>query len=164
MLIGVLLLIATLSFGYKAFLAMVQGKVWIWTGFLPFTLISPWLVHLPPKENSLTKEVQGMWVHMVMGPLMFVTTILTACAGADLVGWPGSESVNKAFAAINPDKTPAIVFNQTRYTYSFPAMAKAGKKLQTMLFSSSIELKQKDKLLQGQPTGSYNDAASSVSK
>lgn len=163
MLIGVLLLILSASFAYKAFMSIVHGKVWIWTGFLPFTLVSPWLVHLPPKPNSLTKEVQAMWVHMLIGPLMFVTMLLTLVAGSDLVGWPGSELANKLFTANNPDKTPAIQFDKDHYRYSFPAMARAGKKLEKMVFHTKVFEEEKDKLLQGGPTGSYAQASQSAS-
>lgn len=162
MLIGIILLLLSASYAHKFFMSAVQGKCWIWTGFLPFTIVSPLLLHIPPKPNGLSKVVQGMWVHMVMGPIFLVVFLLTLVAGADLVGWPGTYFANKLLTAANRDHTDAISFNKDTYRMTFPAIAKGAQKLQRQFMGSRVGMKKEDELLQGGPTGSYSQAQESV--
>src|ERR1700677_3291640 len=94
LLVGVLLMVLGISFIWKAFQAMIKGRVKYWDGFLPFTIISPWIVHLPAGKNSLIKWNEGLWVHLIMGPLFMFSAILCICAGADLTTLPGTATLN----------------------------------------------------------------------
>lgn len=162
MLFGVLLLVLGASFAHKAFISIVQGKCWVWTGFLPITVVSPAFVHIPPGKNSLVKEKQGMWVHMVVGPIMLIATLLSLAAGADLVGLPGTESANKVLTLLSKDRGAVIVFDQDNYKFSFPGLARAGGKLKGMFFGPKINERADEKLLPDGSPGSYSDAQQGV--
>ena len=42
--VGVVFMLLGCSFMYKAFLAMIRGKLTYWDGFLPLTLLSPFTI------------------------------------------------------------------------------------------------------------------------
>lgn len=149
---GVLIMILGVSFAWKAFQAMVKGKLKYWEGFLPFTLISLFTLHGPSGKRSLIKETEGLWVHMVMGPIYLITSVLVLCAGADIANLPGTMLLNtvlqggKAGTAISFDK---------HYGYKFPILARALPVFKK-LFSSEADLKNSDRLYENH--GSLNDA------
>src|SRR5277367_6533367 len=89
-LVGVIFMLLGVSFMYKAFLAMIRGKLFYWDGFLPLTIISPFTIHLPAGKNSLIKSTEALWVHLLMGPIFMFTSILFIAAGADLADLPGT--------------------------------------------------------------------------
>src|ERR1700722_12213997 len=92
--IGIFLLLLGVSFTYKAFLANIKGKMSYWEGFLPFTMISLFTVHLPGSKNSLIKSTEGLWIHLIMGPVFMIVAIMCLGAGADLAGLPGTATAN----------------------------------------------------------------------
>lgn len=141
---GVLLIVLGISFGYKCYQALIKGRLLIWRGWLPFTLISPFTNHLPPGKNSLLQYKEAMWIHVIMGPLFFLLTVLCIAAGIDYLGFPGTESVNSAMVGGKLGVAPAITFNK-QTGYKFPiipkAMAHFGK-----IFGGKVGLNQKDAL------------------
>lgn len=169
LLVGAIVLVLSGSFMYKAYVAGILGRTYIWTGFLPLTVVSPFILHLPPGKRSLVKQVEGMWVHMLMGPIFFVIALVGFTAGADLMGWPGTDMANKLLTMGQADKQPAIVYTGKAAStpigylrsYQFPGAIRAYAKL-AKLCSVEINMKQQDKLIQ-QPTGSYNEAQSNAS-
>ena len=150
--LGVLVMILGVSFGWKAFQAMVKGKLKYWEGFLPFTLISLFALHGPSGKRSLVKETEGLWVHMVMGPIYLITSVLVICAGADLANLPGVSTLN---LVLNGGKAGTAVSFDKKYGYKFPIFARA-QPIFKKLFSSEADLKNGDKLYENH--GSLNDA------
>ncbi|MBX9669697.1 MAG: hypothetical protein K2X93_18890 [Candidatus Obscuribacterales bacterium] len=143
--IGGLLIILGLSFCYKAWNATVLGRAHYWSGFLPFTLVSPWLIHLPPGERSLIKVKEGLLCHMFIGPLFFVTALPCLIVGADLVGLPGTSSLNFIVNGGDKGKPSAITYSPP-LTYAFPIAHVAGKKI-NKIFQTQIDEDPKKKLL-----------------
>lgn len=157
MIVGILLMIMGLVYFHKSFMAGVQGKLWYWQGFLPFTLISPWIVVFPPKEKTLCKVKEAMWVHAFFGPIFFASAIIALSTGADLTGLPGTKTTNSMFTYFLPDKTPLIVFDKTHYRVQFPAVVRTSQKLAKLFFNNTLGMKQSDNLTPFQ-AGSYADA------
>ena len=138
-LVGVILLVLGLSFAWKGWMACVMGRFYYWEGFLPFTVISPWLIHLPPSKRSLVKAKEGMLAHIIMGPSFFLCAILALCAGADMIGWPGTTTLNLVINGLDRNKDTAVSFDPDTGRYSFPMLKKSGGKLYTNLFESKID-------------------------
>ena len=157
--IGVVLIILGCSFFYKTWVAMIKGRMLYWDGFLPVTIVSPWIVHFPPKnpEKSLTKTKEAMWVHVIMGPVFFVTAVLSMGAGIDMVGLPGTKMLNLAFAGGREGAPPAIIFNP-RSGYRFPIIPRASQQL-AKIFGGKIDLQAKDALYDESGTGQSYDSA-----
>jgi len=150
--IGIFLILLGVSFTYKAFLAIIRGKMAYWDGFLPFTIISPFTVHLPGTKNSLIKSTEGLWIHMIMGPVFMITAILCLGAGADLAGLPGTATANWVLSG--GKNTQQITFD--RHTgFGFPIIARVGPQLKKM-FGTQMGLKEKDQMYKD--NGSLNDA------
>ena len=107
---GALLIVLGLSFVYKGWQATVMGRCHYWSGFLPFTLISPWFIHIPPKENSLVKTREGLLCHMFIGPLLFLTAVFCLILGFDMVNLKGmgTEAANFILSAGNSSKPTSI--------------------------------------------------------
>lgn len=159
MVAGIVLMIMGCVYFHKSFMAGVQGKMWYWQGFLPFTLISPWIVVFPPKENTLCKVKEAMWVHAFFGPVFFASAVVALSAGADLTGLPGTKTTNWMFTYFLPDKTPLIVFDKQHYRIYFPAVVTTSKKLAKLFFGNTLGLKGNDDLTPfSQQSGSYSDA------
>jgi hypothetical protein len=129
---GVFLVLLGCSFGYKCYQALIKGRLLIWRGWMPFTLASPFVNHLPPGKNSLLQYKEAMWIHVIMGPMFFFLSVLCIAAGVDYIGFPGTEVVNSAMTGGKLGAAPAIVFNK-RTGYAFPffphAVAHFGKLL-----------------------------------
>ncbi len=129
---GVFLVLLGCSFGYKCYEALIKGRLLIWRGWMPFTLASPFVNHLPPGKNSLLQYKEAMWIHVIMGPMFFFLSVLCIAAGVDYIGFPGTEVVNSAMTGGKLGAAPAIVFNK-RTGYAFPffphAVAHFGKLL-----------------------------------
>ncbi|MFN8555011.1 MAG: hypothetical protein U0103_26375 [Candidatus Obscuribacterales bacterium] len=87
--VGILLMVLGVSFIYKAYQAGIQGRLMYWEGFLPFTLISPFLLHLPAGKRSLVKPAEGLWVHAVMAPIFRSDRHPLAGSRSRLHGLPG---------------------------------------------------------------------------
>lgn len=135
-----------ISFAWKFFQAGFLGKVAYWSGlekfqvgpgwlfFAPITyFISPLLCHLPynPK-NSLIHERQQLWVHLFFGPVFFVASLMCMTSGSDLMGIPGSNSLNTILTLGRSDVPQCIVYTppgDTQFfgTYRFPFAKKATK-------------------------------------
>ncbi len=49
--LGVALFLLGGSFAWKGYNALVKGRMLIWKGFLPFTIVSPFVTHLPPTKT-----------------------------------------------------------------------------------------------------------------
>ncbi len=152
--VGLLLIAIGFSFCWKCFQAMVKGKMKYWDGFLPFTLISPFTMHLPTSKRSLAKETEGLWIHMLMGPLFMFCAILCLAAGADLVNLPGTSTVN---LVLNGGKagSDAITFDK-HSGYRFPIINKA-KPVFAKLFGGNVGLDEKQRMVQ-ENHESLNDA------
>lgn len=159
MLVGILLMLMGCVYIHKGYMAFIKGKMWYWQGFLPFTLISPWVCVLPPKENSLIKVKEAMWVHAFFGPIFFFSAVVALSCGADLANLPGTKTVNAGFTYFLPDKTPFIVFTKRNYNVQFPAIVSNSKKLAKLFFGNTLGLKSQDDLTPfSQSSGSYSDA------
>lgn len=146
--IGVMLLLLGGSFIYKGWQGTVLGRCYYWAGFLPFTLISPWLIHLPPSENSLIKKREGLLCHMIIGPLFFLTSMFCLLFGADLVGLPGSDTANLILAAGDRSKPAAIIYSPP-INYRWPIAARAGKQIDA-IFQTKIYEDPSKTMLPGQ--------------
>ncbi len=57
------LLMRGLLFCWKAYQAMVKGKMKYWHGFLPFTFVSPFVMHLPAGKVRLPKKPKDCGLH-----------------------------------------------------------------------------------------------------
>ncbi len=159
MLIGIVLILMGFIYIHKSYMAGIQGKMWYWQGFLPFTLISPWVCVFPPKEKSLIKYKEAMWVHAFFGPIFFFSAVIALSAGFDLTGLPGTKTTNSMFTYFLPDKTPLMVFDKNHYRMQFPAIVSNGKKLAKLFFGNTLGLKSNDDLTPySQSSGSYADA------
>ena len=156
--IGVILIVLGFSFFYKSWVALIKGRMLYWDGFLPATIVSPWVVHIPPKnlEKSLTKYKEAMWVHVIMGPVFFITAILSLGAGIDMVGLPGTKMINLAFSGGREGAPPAIIFDP-RTGYRFPIIPRAATQL-SKIFGGKIGLSAKDQLYDSSGQPSYQDA------
>ena len=103
---------------------MIKGTVSYWSGFLPFELISPLLLHLPSSKRSLVRTKSAMWVHTLLGPIFFVLAVLFFAAGLDFLGLPGVRWLNMAFSTGREGGPPAVVFNK-RNGYRFPVLTRS---------------------------------------
>jgi hypothetical protein len=141
MVAGFAILVLGLSFTWKFIQAAFLGKVTYWTGlekfgflFAPLTLfISPMLCHLPydPKK-SLIQERQQLWVHLIFGPVFFISSLMCLTSGFDLLGLPGSTSLNTILTLGRHDIPQCIVYTPPAGTnlignYRFPFVKKATK-------------------------------------
>lgn len=142
--IGWVLMILGGSFAWKCYRALVQGKLTYWQGFLPFSIISPLLVHTKVKEGTLLKDTTGLWVHLLMGPVFFILSTLFLAIGADLAGFPGTDTLNLILGCGNPTAPPAIVYNKN-YSFSFPIFVRAAHKFEKSINTVIIPLKEKDR-------------------
>jgi len=149
--IGVALIILGGSFCYKAWNAVVLGRIHYWSGFLPFTLVSPWFIHLPPGERSLIKVKQGLLCHMFVGPLFFLTAIPLLVVGFDLCGLPGTKTINWVVTGGDTSKPAAITYSPP-LTYNFPMAVRSSKKFMS-LFQTQIYEDPKNALLGTQTKG-----------
>lgn len=148
MAIGVVLLVLGFSYIYKGWAATVLGRCYYWAGFLPLTIISPWLIHFPPGENSLIKKREGLLCHMFIGPLFFLTSMFCLLFGADLVGLPGTDTANFILAAGQTGKPPAIIYNPP-VNYKWPIVARGAKEMDK-IFQTKIYEDPSKSMLPGQ--------------
>lgn len=146
--IGVFLIILGLSFCYKGWNATVLGRFHYWSGFLPFTIVSPWFIHLPPSERSLIKIKEGISAHAFVGPLFFMTAIPLIVCGMDLTGLSGTKAINFVLNAGDYGKPPAVMYSPP-LNYQFPLAVRASKSI-AKLFNVQIGEDESKKLL---PTG-----------
>lgn len=136
--IGILVVIVGFSFIWKGWQACVLGRFKYWSGFLPFTLISPWIVHLPQGKRSLIKTKEGMLAHVIIGPSFFLCAVLCICAGADLIGLPGTKTLNLVINGGDELKPTSVSFNERTGKYDFPLLARAGKKFYHQVFEHKV--------------------------
>lgn len=155
---GIFLMVLGISFAYKTYSAGIQGRVMYWEGFLPFTLISPFILHIPGGKKSLIKPAEGLWVHAVMAPIFGVLAILCFAAGADYAGLPGVASLNVAMNGFKWGRADSIVFNR-RTGYQFPIIPRSAKTL-AKIMGAQIGEKEEAKYTHDQ--GSYNQARDSA--
>jgi hypothetical protein len=146
--IGAVFIVLGLSFCYKAWNATVLGRFHYWAGFLPFTIVSPWFVHLPPSANSLIKIKEGLIAHAFIGPLFFLTAVPLIVCGMDLTGLSGTKAINYVLNAGDNSKGPAVMYSPP-LNYQFPLAVRASKSI-AKLFNVQIGEDEKRKLL---PTG-----------
>lgn len=155
---GIFLMVLGISFAYKAYQAGIQGRVMYWEGFLPFTIISPFLLHLPAGKKSLVKPAEGMWVHAIIAPIFLVLSVLCFAAGADYTGLPGVATLNVAMNGFKWGRADSVVFNR-RTGYQFPIIPRSGKQL-AKIFGAKIHEDEDQKYSHDQ--GSYNQAQDGV--
>lgn len=163
-LLAIVLILLGCSFAYKAFLGMFMGRVYYWSGltptslglfglvlnpiFLILTAASTFLIHLPPGKNSMVKTAQSWWVHL-LAPVFLLVSLALISAGADQIGLPGSAGLNMLLRlGAKPGADPAITYSRTD-GYKFPVVKEVGDAL-VKAFSAQADLKEKDKLIQGQ--------------
>jgi hypothetical protein len=161
--IGIIVILLGISFAYRFIRASVLGKVNYWAGFLPISIVSPLLIHIPPPpsppvgkrstgvhpvtgKRSLIREATGFWVHIVMGPIFLILSILFLTAGFDLVGLPGSETLNLILNGGNRLAPTAVTYDK-RYTFQFPIFVRALKKFGKNVDTAQIPLPADKKLL-----------------
>lgn len=137
--LGVIVIILGFSFIWKGWQAMVLGRFWYWSGFLPATLVSPWIIHLPPSKRSLVKTKEGMLAHMVIGPSFMFCAILCICAGTDLVGFPGTKTLNLIVNGGNQAAPTSISFDENTGRYTFPIVTKSWNKVYKNFFQHKID-------------------------
>jgi hypothetical protein len=143
-----------ISFGCKFFLAAIKGRMRYWSGFMPLTVASPFLLHTPMmSKRSLIKETEGLWVHLLMAPVFLILATLCLGAGADLAGLPGTATVNYLLSAGKGGQD--IVFDPHQ-GYKFPILAKAGPVL-SRVFGGKMTVEEKDSLYVDNP-GTLKDA------
>ncbi len=142
--VGIALMVLGVSFFYKAVVAIVSGRMPYWSGFLPLTIISPFLIHLPGSKNSLIKFAEGMWVMAIMAPTFLVLSVLCALSGAEYAGMPAVECVNSALHG-GTDGSALIAFSKTR-GFAFPLLAHSSPALKRV-FGTSIEMESKHELV-----------------
>src|SRR5580658_6629792 len=93
--VGIVLILVGFSFFYKFLLASIKGRMKYWSGFLPFTIMSPFILHTPTtSKRTLVRETEGLWIHLLMAPIFLICGALCLGAGADLAGLPGTAAVN----------------------------------------------------------------------
>jgi hypothetical protein len=136
--LGIVVVLLGLSYGYKGWNAMVLGHFYYWSGFLPATLVSPWLIHLPPGKRSLVKKKEGMLAHMVIGPSFMLCCILFICAGSDLLGLPGTKNLNLVINGFNQAAPTSISFDENTGRYAFPIVNKSWNKVYKNFFQSKV--------------------------
>jgi hypothetical protein len=144
---GILLILVGLSFCYKFFLASVLGRVSYWAGFLPLTIVSPFMIHLPAGKKSLIKRTHGLWVHIVLGPAFLCCAVLSLAAGADLAGLPGVDTLNWILNGGDYSKPQAVRFSHVNYALSFPILTRAGARLSKSIDKFQLPEQEKDKLV-----------------
>lgn len=142
--VGIALMALGVSFFYKAAVALINGRMAYWVGFLPLTIISPFLIHLPGSKNSLIKFAEGMWMIAVMAPIFLVLSVLCALSGAEYAGLPAVERVNTALHG-GSDGSAVIAFSKTR-GFAFPLLAHSSPALRRV-FGSSIRLDEKQEIV-----------------
>jgi len=128
---GLVLMLLGISFFYKAAIAVLRGSMPYWAGFLPLTIISPFLIHLPPGKNSLVKTTDGMWIPTVMAPLFFSVGFFCFLAGAEYAGLPAVEATNTALSGGKVGK-PLLTFNKSS-GFAFPLLARSSPQLNKMM-------------------------------
>lgn len=147
---GFTMFVIGISFAYKFVQAAFTGKVAYWSGlekfgflFFPITVfISPMLIHLPfDPKHSLCKWRQELWVHLFFGPIFFVSALMFMTSGADLMGLPGSTSLNAILTLNRSDVPPCIVYSPP-FNYRFPFVKKATR---TVLKALTIRIKEDKK-------------------
>ncbi len=152
--LGVVLMLLGLGYLFKAYVAIAQGRFWYWSGFLPLTIISPWLIFNPPddrKANAIAKVKDTIFAPIFFGPVFTILSVLCLSAGGDLANLPGTATTNKVLTSWTSDKTPVIVFDKKHYKMQFPAVVKTANKITNMFFRNNLNIKDQDKLL---PPGS----------
>ncbi len=137
--LGLVVIALGLSYIWKGWLAMVLGRNWYWSGFVPITMISPWLIHMPPGKRSLVKTKEGMLAHMVIGPSFMFCAILCICAGTDLVGLPGTKTLNLVVNGGNQAAPTSISFDENTGRYAFPIITKTWSKVYRNFFQHKID-------------------------
>jgi len=120
------------SFLYKGWNALVLGRIHYWSGLLPLSLLSPFLIHLPTGKNSLIRTKEGLLCHMLVGPLFFLTALPLLVLGADLLGLGGTGFANQVLNIGSASKAPAIVYSPPIH-YDFPIVARSSQRMNTIL-------------------------------
>ena len=142
------LIVLGCSFAVKFWKAAFLGKTTYWAGFLPITLISPFLVHLPANKRSLIREKQALWVYIILAPAFFAASMLLIEAGFDIAGLPGTETINSVINGGNGLRPPAIVFDKRHFHFSFPLFVRSGTQAMEKINKFAVPLAEKDKLIQ----------------
>lgn len=152
--VGIVLMLLGSSFLYKAAIAGSKGSVQYWSGFLPLSLISPFVLHLPASKNSLVKRAEGLWVYLLMAPAFLIVSMLCFISGAEYAGLPAVDSVNHT-VRMGSGGPPLITFSKTE-GFNFPAVWHAAPGLAKM-FNVQVNLDPSQKMVP-ENQGSYNDA------
>lgn len=180
--IGLIVTLFGLSFAYRCFRACVLGKVNYWSGFQgggffekaifgPLSFLSMLLIHTPPPpspqlgkrstgidpktgKRSLERETSGLWVHLIMGPIFLILSVLFLAAGCDFMGLPGTETLNFVMNGGNRLAPTAVAYDK-RFTFQFPVIVRALKKFGTNMDKAQIPLPA-DKRLMDTPESQSN--------
>jgi len=140
-LIGIVVFLIGCSFAYKFVRACVFGKFDYWAGFLPISIFSPLFVHAPPPKGkrTLVRETSGLWVHLFIGPLFLVLSILAITAGCDLMGLSGTDTLNYILTGGNRMAPLAVTYDK-RFTFQFPFLVRTAKRLGRIMGGAQIPL------------------------
>lgn len=130
--LGLLAAAIGFSFLYKGWNALVLGRIHYWSGFLPLSLISPFLIHLPTGKNSLVKTKEGLLCHMLVGPMFFLAALPLLVVGADLLGLGGTSFANQVLTVGSPVKAEAITYSRP-LNYHFPIVGRSSERFQEIL-------------------------------
>jgi hypothetical protein len=149
--LGMIIIILGISFTYKFYQATLLGKCTYWTGFLPVTIISPWLTHIPSRsKRSLVKTAQGLWVHLLMGPIYLICAVLCFAAGTEIMGLPGVNSLNWVLAGGNLGHPSCVAFDR-RNGFRFPFLVRTNETLQSRMNKVQLKIKPGDEMMPSAP-------------
>lgn len=124
----------------KGMICFLQGKVAYWNGFpsvkgcmaqiitaplkWPVIFISMFLIHWKPNPKSLIKEMQGLFVMFIIGPMFIFLSLAMLVFGTDKLNLKGYEFANYVLNGFNERQAtgnPYILYNQYN-GYRFPIM------------------------------------------
>jgi hypothetical protein len=164
--IGMVIVILGISFTYKFYQATLLGKCTYWTGFLPITMISPWLTHIPStSKRSLTKTAQGLWVHLLMGPIFLICAVLCFAAGTEIMGLPGMNTLNWVLNGGNTGRATCVAFDK-HSGFRFPFLKRSSEVIGKRISKVQLGIKAGDEMLPSGPQKSIKqqmDEGSSAS-
>jgi hypothetical protein len=80
-----------------------------------------------------------MLAHILIGPSFFLCAVLCICAGTDLVGLPGTKTLNHIINGCDESKPTSISFNENTGRYDFPLAKRASEKFYKQVFEHRIQ-------------------------
>jgi len=140
--LGVVLIFLGCSFACKLYLAGAEGRISYWSGFVPFSIISPFLLHLPAGKHSPVRQVHALWVYFIMAPIFLICSALCLAAGAEYFGLPGVSTLNWIIKCGKDTPPVAITFDK-KSGYRFPLIPRVGTTFGDKINKAQIPLAEK---------------------